>query len=222
MTKMQATPSTSAVLHPLIIAGSLVFSLTAFAGGVPATGQADCFDGSNMVACTQEVSPAMSYTVQGACIRDNITGLVWETKTTDGGMRDVNHRYAWFSQDPSRNGGFAGSEGTTESCGNTLGGQTCNTASYVAAVNAVAYCGASDWRVPTQGELATLIHAGRIEPSIDITYFPHTANSPYWSANTHAMYPERAWGVHFGYGAANAENKFAPLPVRLVRGTWSK
>ena len=203
------------------------------AAGVPATGQTDCFDGTALVACAQAVSPAMSYTKLGAagntldaaaaswsCVRDNVTGLVWEVKTADGGLRDASHRYSWLSNEATRNGAQPGSTGDTQSCSASLGGQPCNTANLVAAVNAAGYCGASDWRMPTQAELLTLVHAGRLAPSIEPAIFINTPGAPYWSANTHAMYPLMAWGVHFGYGSSYAQGKHVANAVRLVRGTW--
>lgn len=202
---------------------------------LPASGQADCFDGTTVTACSGSVSTAMSYTKLDAagdvldasatgwnCVRDNVTRLVWENKTTDAGLRDVAHRYAWFSSDSSRNGGIPGGSGTTGTCGDTLSGQACTTANYVAAMNAANFCGANDWRLPTQMELLTLMHAGTIEPSIDTGYFPATAAVPYWSATPHAMMPASAWGVHFGYGAAHAESKNAVNALRLVRGIWGR
>lgn len=156
------------------------------------------------------------------CVRDNTTGLTWEIKTPDGGLRGAVHRYAWKNSDTSRNGGNTGSIGDMNSCGMTLGAQTCNTESYIAAVNATNACGASDWRLPSQMELLTLVHAGNLRPAIDTSYFPNTTHTPYWSATPHAMNPANAWGVHFGYGAAHAENKTAANAVRLVRGTWGQ
>lgn len=216
----------------LFIAASAVIG-TAGAAGVPATGAADCFNGSNVVACAEAVSPAMNYTkLDGAgnaldaaapswaCVRDNVTGLIWETKTGDASLRGTSHRYAWFDADTSRNGGQTGGVGSTESCANTLGGLACTTANYIDAVNATSLCGASDWRMPSQMELLTLIHAGTTQPAIDTTYFLHTASIPYWSASTHAKMPAAAWGAHFGYGASHAETKAATNAVRAVRGSW--
>lgn len=200
---------------------------------LPATGQGDCLDGGTSVACTASNSSAMNYTKLGAggevldvaapawsCVRDNVTGLVWEAKTADSGLRGKAHRYAWFSADANGNGGEPGGIGDTESCANTLGGLACTTANFVDAVNAAALCGASDWRLPAQMELLTLVHSGALQPAIDIANFPHTASAPYWSASTHARMPAAAWGAHFGYGASHAESKAAANAVRLVRGTW--
>jgi hypothetical protein len=224
------TRPASAILLSMFAA---LFSAPALTAGVPATGAPDCFNGSNVVSCAETVSPAMSYAkldIAGnaldaaapswACVRDNVTGLIWETKTSDASLRGAAHRYAWFDADTSRNGGQAGGDGSTDSCANTLGGLACTTANYIDAVNAANLCGANDWRLPSQMELLTLIHAGTTQPVIDTTYFPHTASIPYWSASTHAKMPAAAWGAHFGYGASHAETKAAANAVRAVRGSW--
>ena len=203
------------------------------AAELPASGQSDCLAGSASVACSPANSTAMSYTKLGAggetldaaatawsCVRDNVTGLVWEAKTADAGLRGVGHRYAWFNADANRNGGEPGSAGSTESCAGTLGGPACNTANYIDAINAANLCGAGDWRLPSQMELLSLVHAGAIRPAIDTGYFPHTASTPYWSASTHAKMPAAAWGTHFNNGVSHAETKAATNAVRLVRGSW--
>jgi hypothetical protein len=154
-----------------------------------------------------------------SCVRDNITGLTWEAKTTDGGMRDKQWRYSWYDSNSPSNGGDAGGGGSTATCNSTLG-VSCTTEAYVAAVNAQTLCGTTTepWRLPSQRELLTLLHAG-VLPSIDPTYFANTMQAPYWSASPYAPTPSMAWGVHFGYGAGHAEAKTAANHVRLVRGT---
>ena len=153
-----------------------------------------------------------------ACTRDNLTGLTWEVKTADGGLRDVGHRYAWSNADSAVNGGDAGGTTETARCSDSLNGQGCSSGNYVAAVNALNLCGVSDWRMPTQRELLTLVHAGAINPTIDTGYFPNTADDAYWAANSYGRIPAMAWGVHFGYGAANADYKTRFYRLRLVRG----
>lgn len=87
-----------------------------------------------------------------ACTYDANNGLIWEIKTTDGGLRDIKWNYSWLMTDPQLNGGFAG----VANGGNCLGGQGCDTESYVRQVNAQGLCGANDWRMPTIEELNTL------------------------------------------------------------------
>jgi hypothetical protein len=45
-----------------------------------------------------------------ACTRDNVTGLLWEVKTADGGLRDQDWTFTWYNADPNTNGGATGKE----------------------------------------------------------------------------------------------------------------
>jgi hypothetical protein len=100
-----------------------------------------------------------------ACTRDNVTGLIWEVKTDDGGLRDKDWNYTWYNSDPATNGGAVGSAGGN-SCGGTLAGygHQCNTEHYVAAVIGLGLCGQQDWRMPTVDELLSIVHWGRTYP----------------------------------------------------------
>jgi len=158
-----------------------------------------------------------------ACTKDNVTGLIWEVKTTSG-LRNMNHTYTWYSTNSTTNGGNAGALGT-DTCGGSLAAapynNQCNTQNYAAAVNAATLCGASDWRVPTRKELLTLMHAGATKPSIDTAYFPNSNTTTWWTwtNSTYAVDPASAWFVGFDYGFSNAISKTHDgNVVRLVRG----
>ena len=155
-----------------------------------------------------------------ACTKDNVTGLIWEIKTTSG-LRSVYHTYFWYSSNAATNGGNVGALGT-DSCGGTLAAYSnqCNTQNYVAAVNAAALCGATDWRLPSRRELLTIVHAGATNPSIDGTYFPNaSATDSNWTSATYTADPANAWVVYPGDGYGNAVNKSSvTYGVRLVRG----
>src|SRR6185312_11065665 len=93
-----------------------------------------------------------------ACTRDNVTGLVWEVKTDDGGVRDKDWLYTWFYADATDNGGDPGNTGG-DTCGGTLGAE-CNSDAFAAAVNAASLCGFDDWRLPQGDELVGLVDFG--------------------------------------------------------------
>lgn len=136
------------------------------------------------------------------CVRDNITGLIWEGKTDDGGLRDKDNTYT------NEGGGAAG-----------------DTSGYVAAVNALNLCGFSDWRLPTMQELINLVDYGKIGVApINTTSFGNTALGYYWSADVLSTDSTRAlmvsWqilggGSGFGGRAGTSQMRF----VRLVRGS---
>jgi hypothetical protein len=147
-----------------------------------------------------------------ACTRDNVTGLLWEVKTTTG-LRNMNHSYTWYQTgSPDGNNGTA-SGGTCQTAGR------CDTEKYVADVNAAGLCGAiTGWRMPTVKELEGIADLGRFNPSIDPTYFPNTLSSVVWSGSPDAYYSSYAWLVNFYYGYANGNYRSYANQVRLVRG----
>lgn len=145
-----------------------------------------------------------------ACTRDNVTGLIWEVKTT-GGLRSMSDTYTWyFTGSPDGNNGIA----TSGSCQTT---GRCDTEKFAADVNATELCGYSDWRVPMVKELEGIADLGRASPAIDTTYFPNTPNSYFWSASPYASGASQAWGVS-SLGHANVPYRTQSLAVRVVRG----
>ena len=155
-----------------------------------------------------------------ACVKDNVTGLIWEVKTDDGGLHDKDDTYTWYNTDSVRNGGDAGDADADD--GNTCyaydsgdAATFCNTDAYVRRVNAIGLCGASDWRMPTHSELESLVHYGRINPVIDADYFPHTVGTA-WSDSPYISKYD-SWAVDFNGGYSTNRSKYGGQAVRLVR-----
>jgi len=158
-----------------------------------------------------------------SCVRDNVTGLVWEVKTNDGAFQDTDYTYSWYSE--TVNGGFAGDQtGANATC--LLA--NCNTAAYVQAVNAQGLCGFYDWRLPTHDELFSLMHLGIADDvAIDEEYFPNTGavtTEPlwYWTSvpsadGVNSDDAQNAWALDFDSGVDNFLNKSSAVRVRLVR-----
>ncbi|PIE36235.1 MAG: hypothetical protein CSA53_08130, partial [Gammaproteobacteria bacterium] len=67
-----------------------------------------------------------------SCVRDNVTGLVWEVKTDDNGLHDKDNEYSWYNPDSSTNGGDAGTQ-NGGTCPTATG--DCDTSGFVTAVN---------------------------------------------------------------------------------------
>jgi hypothetical protein len=154
-----------------------------------------------------------------ACTRDNKTGLTWEVKTSDGGLRDMSKTYTNY---------FLNATG--------YGSQT-NSDVFVKKVNQQTLCGAANWRLPTIDELMTLVTVkcsdGKYEtdgfctnldatsqPTINSTYFPNTWMGGYWSSTSSSSYVDNstAWNVYFDYGESEYNHKTAlSYSVRLVR-----
>ncbi len=150
-----------------------------------------------------------------ACVRDNVTGLVWEVKTDNGGLHDKDNSYTWYNTDSNTNGGNAG----TQNGGTCPAGTgNCDTGGFVAAVNSAGLCGQSDWRLPTREELRTIANLSTTNPAIDAAYFPNTLSEFYWSSLPDANWSGVALGVSFDYGYDNENTKNDSYFVRLVRG----
>jgi len=156
------------------------------------------------------------------CVRDNVTGLVWEIKTNDNGLRDRDHTYTWFDSDSGINAGEAGDAGAN-TCNATLPSNQCNTTAYRDAINARSgssrLCGQTDWRLPTLKELQSLVDYGRSSPAIDTTWLPNTVGLSYWSGTSHVSTQfQTAFLIDFGSGEVGFIGKGIANPVRLVRG----
>lgn len=159
-----------------------------------------------------------------SCVRDNITGLVWEVKTTGTGLHSRNHTYSWYQT--SDDGGFNGDRNAT---GTSCSIANCDTSGYTSAVNGAGLCNFNDWRIPTHRELMSIVHFGKTgTPMIDTTMFPNSAPSgvsPLWywtrissvdgSGGGNAL---NAWAIDFTTGNDNFLYKGTPAYIRLVRG----
>ncbi|SJM90104.1 hypothetical protein CRENPOLYSF2_1470009 [Crenothrix polyspora] len=157
-----------------------------------------------------------------SCVQDNVTGLMWEVKTDDGGLHDKDWTYSWYDSNNARNGGTAGRQNGSGNCS----GSQCDTADFVAIVNAVGWCGANDWRTPTKEELRSITSYNRIAPAIDVNYFPNTpANGEYASASSFANDSTFAWISYLNTGQISPFSKISNVgggfynsfSVRLVR-----
>lgn len=146
-----------------------------------------------------------------SCVRDNVTGLVWEVKTDDDTVHDKDNTYTWYNTDSSNNGGDAG---------DANGGL--NTQAMVSVLNASGargWCGGSDWRLPNRQELRSIANLSRTNPAIDTDYFPNTQSGGfYWSSSPGAGSSSGAWGVYFYDGDYYFGHKNFSYYVRLVRG----
>ena len=95
----------------------------------------------------------------------------------------------------------------------------------MAAVNAAGLCGHTDWRLPSEAELNTIMDSSVFYPgpSIDTNWFPNTqdgssaAGGWFWSSSPAASNAGYAWVARFDNGYDSYVNKATGFYVRLVR-----
>lgn len=143
------------------------------------------------------------------CVKDNVTGLVWEVKQNKDNLIDPNNihdadnTYRWGGKTVLGSG-----YGDYYNDWNVL----------VDGSNNTVLCGFSNWRVPTIAELMSLANFNQTDPAIDTTFFPNTKSDSFWSASPSAQYTYAAWHVHFGSINTDAQtNRVSLNHVRLVR-----
>jgi hypothetical protein len=150
-------------------------------------------------------------------IKDNVTGLIWENKTSDGTIHDGSMAFTWCDTNPETNGGNQGI------CETGTGSAATDTEAFIKALNDATFGGFSDWRLPTIKELTTIVLWSQEKPSINATWFPNTEWSYYWSSSTLASGNGSAWGMSCSDGSITYDNsKTSAHSVRAVRGGQSR
>jgi|GEM_PF-6189527 len=162
-----------------------------------------------------------------ACTKDEKTGLLWEIKTTDGGLRDVSHTYSNYSlgYDP---------EEAYKSETNAFG--------FVTAVNKDSLCGKTSWRLPSSAELSSMFSCPSgldpvgseydyscsvgsryfsdsyfsESPTKNKTYFLNSISSDYWSSTVVSGWENLGSTVNFSNGYWDNTGRKNFYPVRLV------
>ena len=132
------------------------------------------------------------------CVIDNNTGLMW-SRTLSG------------SVGPASTGTLPW---TTTGSGGTAEGIFV----YVAAANAAALAGYSDWRIPNGFELLSLVDIEAASGVPDTTAFPVWATSNAWSSTTQPNVTNNAFQVSFLTGGAGGNAKTNNFLCALVRG----
>ncbi|TDO99941.1 DUF1566 domain-containing protein [Marinomonas balearica] len=138
---------------------------------------------------------------------ENITPDSRYTVHTDGTVTDTETRLMW------------------KQCPEGLSGNDCNTGSantftWKAALEqakAASDAGYTDWRLPNVKELGSLVALDRYRPSINLTIFPNTPASYFWSGSPFAFSSNYAWFVYFYHGYGSNCCRSSSYHVRLVR-----
>ncbi len=85
------------------------------------------------------------------------------------------------------------------------------------AAESTVFAGRSDWRLPNQKELQSLVEWRCAAPAINLTAFPNTPSYRHWSSSPVAYNNYYAWFVYFYYGYGSWDYKNGNYAVRLVR-----
>ena len=152
-----------------------------------------------------------------SCVKDNVTGLVWEAKTNDGGLRDESNTFTWYDKDATD--GALGLQNGGVCSGEIL----CDTSSYVQAINDIKFCGSDKWHVPNVNDLLSIGNYWKNPGPPGVTeYFPEQMQH-LWAAETHPFSGAMAWTVYFTWGSSAASwEKNKALPLRLVSNNDAK
>ncbi|MDR7121204.1 PKD domain-containing protein [Rheinheimera soli] len=167
-----------------------------------------------------------------SCIRDNVTGLIWELKEPvisappASTLRAANNRYSFVNADPGNGGESGEAAAALSSCPSAT---DCGLGAYIEEVNATVYCGGANWRLPTTEELMSIADFGRLGEAhlLDPAFFrfePDFAiqnNLFYWTRQTSA---EGGGGISaWVFDISNGNDNTLPKQqtqlgfVRLVR-----
>jgi len=163
-------------------------------------------------------TPLSDSVTSWAMVKDNVTGLMWESKTGKDGIKnyndphDADNTYTWYDSRLPTNGDYSGTPGNGT-----------DTEDFINALNSSNYGGYSDWRLPTIKELAFIFdysvpYPG---PTINTDYFSNTVGAFYWASTTYPYDNHLAWGIYFNYydgGHDYSLFKYASHYVRAVRG----
>jgi len=142
------------------------------------------------------------------CVRDNVTGLIWEVPA-DSGLTFAQNLYSWHQPDPLLNGGDPGQRD-----GGFCVDSRCDTDGFIQALNAANHCGFQDWRLPTRRELFSLVDFSRIDPGVVFDPFPNrppNADRFYWTSGTSSSTVSvgyHAWAVYTATGQIVSKSKW--------------
>ncbi len=141
----------------------------------------------------QATTPDSRFTTTAETVTDTKTGLMWM-------------RCSLGQSGNACSGGSAGSYNWQQALASAAAANTANLG------------GHNDWRLPNIKELASIAELRCYDPAINLTIFPNTPSSGYWSSSPYAYNNYNAWGVYFYSGNDSNYYKDTSYFVRLVRG----
>ncbi|TQF72146.1 DUF1566 domain-containing protein [Pseudoalteromonas luteoviolacea] len=176
-----------------------------------------------------------------SCVRDNITGLVWEVKEATAGtlpntsIRNAQNHYTWAVTDPDDMDDLIHSNTVMPNPVPCPHSDHCGIKNLISSVNSQAgdpYCGGRTWRLPSYSELMSIVDFGRQGAHVlDPEFFPNMPDVSllnhlhFWTIQTYVGGTEgidanltSAYVVDMATGNTVHESKGNTAYVRLVRG----
>ena len=126
----------------------------------------------------------------------------------DGTINDLKHNLMWLTCS-------VGQQWKGEKCQGDLTTATWDKAVQIA--EHYHYAGYLDWRLPTIHELSSLAELQCLQPAINLSLFPATPATDYWTSTSFSNNAKLAWRVHFQYGENHTAVKNHQAAIRLVR-----
>ena len=145
--------------------------------------------------------------INWSCVRDNVTGLVWEIKNENpNSIHYINNTYKWGGITAyGRNHPIA--SGPYFDDWNTLVNDT----------NSENLCGSNNWKVPNINELNSIINLGVKEPALDTNYFPFITKSfQFWTSNPSISSESHSHSIYFNTGSVRYVGRQNEISVMLV------
>ena len=165
--------------------------------GFPDTGQKICYNTTAAIACP---APGNSMAQDGS-YAPSATQPSYTVYSVDGSRVTVDNRTGlmWITD----------SGGVNYTWGDAL-----------AICEDLTFANYSDWRLPNVRELMSIVdYSTSTAPTINLTYFPGTQASFYWSSTSYAPDAESALGIDFSAGYVGSDDKvLSSNYVRCVRG----
>lgn len=153
--------------------------------------------------------------INWSCIKDNVTGLLWEVKTDNGDTHDKDNKYQWGGL-TALGRDHIGRTGIYRDDWNSL----------ITGSNSNSFCGVSGWRVPNIQELNTIVNLGGVDNVVLTNYFPNTEYLDcnlhmYWSSTPMANGFNDSWVICFKDGTHRYRPQNFEAYVRIVSlGKW--
>jgi hypothetical protein len=180
----------------------------------PDTAQSICYNDAGIIACPSSGQPFYGQDASYASSASTMSftlynGVDWGGTATSSVTVDNRTGLMWVTN-------------PDDACATCPGGfVSSGTFTWLQALTqceGISYAGFSDWRLPNVLELHSIMDFNRVNPAVNLTYFPNTQGADYWTSTTYLPSTSNAWHLPFGNGGMYYSLKTGRIFVRCVRG----